>query len=475
MIWAEPGTHAIPVPHNPWSQSHGDRRRSHTPGVTTTAPGNGRTTTRIVADGRGLATEVRLAASATAATSTALDAFAYGPDGARFHRRSEWKEGDATRTEETYYAGRHEKTYRADGSIVERTRIGTAVVYVKATPAPDANGDRGPSTSSFEYLHRDHLGSVRSVTDESGAELAVLAHDPYGGRRRTDWTAGLTAASSTALVGTHGRRVSRGFTGHEHLDRTGLVHMNGRVYDPQLGRFPSPDPVVADPSGSQGWNLYSYVGNNPLSRTDPTGLIQAGAMCNISTYAFCMDGGGGGGAARTATVTTVEHVFGVHVYHTPVWRSDWEWVWVPSFESGRFAVVNRGHYEWISQVVPYSATVQSSRQVATPEQVPANEPAGGTFVGAPAPAENGGSPAPPSPSWAGPPMDCSKWSKVHLMSIVRTRPPCPPCISRMIKGTSWRSGSICKTRWERSRTSWTTVGARRRRRRRCRRGTRYTS
>ena len=303
--------------------------------------------------------------------------------------------GDATRTEETYYAGRHEKTYRADGSIVERTRIGTAVVHARTTPAPDANGDRGPSTSSFEYLHRDHLGSVRSVTDESGAELAVLAHDPYGGRRRTDWTAGLTAASSTALVGTHGRRVSRGFTGHEHLDRTGLVHMNGRVYDPQLGRFLSPDPVVADPSGSQGWNLYSYVGNNPLSRTDPTGLIQAGAMCNISTYVFCMDGGGGGGAARTVTVTTTAHVFGVHVYHTPVWRSDWEWVWVPSFESGRFVVVNRGHYEWISQVVPYITAVQSSRQVATPEQAPANEPAGGTFVGAPAPAGNGGSPARP--------------------------------------------------------------------------------
>ena len=214
------------------------------------------------------------------------------------------------------------------------------------------------------------------MTDESGAELAVLAHDPYGGRRRTDWTAGLTAASSTALVGTHGRRVSRGFTGHEHLDRTGLVHMNGRVYDPQLGRFLSPDPVVADPSGSQGWNLYSYVGNNPLSRTDPTGLIQAGAMCNISTYVFCMDGGGGGGAARTATVTTTAHVFGVHVYHTPVWRSDWEWVWVPSFESGRFVVVNRGHYEWISQVVPYSATVQSSRQVVVADNDPASEPTG---------------------------------------------------------------------------------------------------
>ena len=48
--------------------------------------------------------------------------------------------------------------------------------------------------------------------------------------------------------------------------------MNGRVYDPRLGRFLSPDPIVGDPTSSQSWNLYSYVGNNPLSYVDPTGL-----------------------------------------------------------------------------------------------------------------------------------------------------------------------------------------------------------
>ena len=63
---------------------------------------------------------------------------------------------------------------------------------------------------AFEYLHRDP-GSVEAVTDESGSELVVLGHDPYGGRRKADWTAQLGASATETLLGEHGRRVSRGF------------------------------------------------------------------------------------------------------------------------------------------------------------------------------------------------------------------------------------------------------------------------
>ena len=53
----------------------------------------------------------------------------------------------------------------------------------------------------------------------------------------------------------------------------GLVHLNGRVYDPLVGRMMSADPFVPDPLNGQAWNRYAYVINNPLSITDPQRLL----------------------------------------------------------------------------------------------------------------------------------------------------------------------------------------------------------
>ena len=91
-----------------------------------------------------------------------------------------------------------------------------------------------------------------------------LSFDAHGKRRLADWTAGDPAAPDA--------ETPRGFTGHEHLDSIGLIHMNGRVYDPTLGRFLSVDPFVPNPTATQSFNRYSYVINNPLSYTDPTGF-----------------------------------------------------------------------------------------------------------------------------------------------------------------------------------------------------------
>ncbi|MEJ1403815.1 MAG: RHS repeat-associated core domain-containing protein, partial [Candidatus Sedimenticola sp. (ex Thyasira tokunagai)] len=70
-----------------------------------------------------------------------------------------------------------------------------------------------------------------------------------------------------------GTLTNRGFTGHEHVDEMDLIHMNGRVYDPTLGRFLSADPTMQSPYSSQGFNRYSYVHNNPLKYTDPSGYF----------------------------------------------------------------------------------------------------------------------------------------------------------------------------------------------------------
>ncbi len=63
-----------------------------------------------------------------------------------------------------------------------------------------------------------------------------------------------------------------GFSGGRADTDLGLVHMNGRIYDPLLGRFLSADIVVQNPTSLQSYNRYSYVLNNPLTNTDPTGF-----------------------------------------------------------------------------------------------------------------------------------------------------------------------------------------------------------
>ena len=78
---------------------------------------------------------------------------------------------------------------------------------------------------------------------------------------------------------------------HEHLDEMGIIHMNGRVYDPLIGRFMSADPFIQSPMDLQSYNRYAYVGNNPLIRNDPSGYcwichIVNVAGNNITTIAY---------------------------------------------------------------------------------------------------------------------------------------------------------------------------------------------
>jgi len=80
------------------------------------------------------------------------------------------------------------------------------------------------ATERIEYRHRDHLGSVEAVTDESGTLITDLAFDPFGDRREPDWSRALTSAALDLLL-TDESTTARGFTGHEHLDRTGFIHM----------------------------------------------------------------------------------------------------------------------------------------------------------------------------------------------------------------------------------------------------------
>jgi RHS repeat-associated protein len=125
------------------------------------------------------------------------------------------------------------------------------------------------------YLHKDHLDSTDAITDDKGQIVEKFSFDAWGKRRNAeDWNT-LTEAQRNQLINKT-FTTSRGFTGHEHLDEVQLVHLNGRVYDPVIGRFLSADPFVQAPTFSQSLNRYSYVMNNPLSLVDPSGFWSLG-------------------------------------------------------------------------------------------------------------------------------------------------------------------------------------------------------
>lgn len=118
------------------------------------------------------------------------------------------------------------------------------------------------TTTTLKYYLKDHLGSITGFTGDNGVLLEEMSYDAWGQRRNADWT-----ASTTAINSSH----ERGFTNHEHYDLFAMIDMNGRVYDAVLGRFLQADPYIQDATDLQALNRYSYMDNNPLSGTDPTG------------------------------------------------------------------------------------------------------------------------------------------------------------------------------------------------------------
>jgi RHS repeat-associated protein len=200
--------------------------------------------------------------------------FVYGADGNRVVQIAT----TASSSERTVYVG-----LGATGkSLYERTRFGDGstehvhFIYAGGVHGGNAfairlesSGGASPSTS---YYHFDHLGSVVAMSDErgqvttTGAQATVFDYDAWGARRAPDGEAADPA--SFALQPGH-----REYTGHETIPNLGLVNMNGRVYDPVLGRFLSPDPNVQFAADMQSYNRYSYVLNNPLRYNDPTGYF----------------------------------------------------------------------------------------------------------------------------------------------------------------------------------------------------------
>ncbi len=136
-----------------------------------------------------------------------------------------------------------------------------------AYSAPVVSVKIGTATPVIYYVLRDYLGSITHVVKSTDLTNKEYSFDAWGRRRSADdWNYTLDANDQALFAG-------RGFTGHEHLPEFGLINMNGRLYDPLLGRMLSTDNNVQLPDFTQNFNRYSYALNNPLVYTDPSGEI----------------------------------------------------------------------------------------------------------------------------------------------------------------------------------------------------------
>lgn len=141
------------------------------------------------------------------------------------------------------YAGNYEKVtegditrefYYLDGNVIVIKQDGVFTPYL---------------------AFKDNLGSFLSIMDAEGEKVFDADYDAWG--------------KQTVHLNEIG--FQRGYTGHEMWNEFGIINMNGRLYDPAIARFLSPDNYVQAPDNSQSFNRYSYCLNNPLKYNDPSG------------------------------------------------------------------------------------------------------------------------------------------------------------------------------------------------------------
>ncbi|PNQ56220.1 hypothetical protein C1141_13910, partial [Vibrio agarivorans] len=187
--------------------------------------------------------------------------FSYDVNHNRYFKQNQ--DGD-----KTWYLGKaYERIDRANGEVEHKQFINGGGKLVAVNVHRKKSNSAG-KTASFDrqvrYLHSDALGSHDLVTDTWGNVVDRKSFDAWGKERYFEWQKGPNYFEQDSYV-------NRGYTGHEQVDEVGLIHMNARMYDATLGRFISADSYVQSPNNSQSFNRYSYVQNNPMKYTDPSG------------------------------------------------------------------------------------------------------------------------------------------------------------------------------------------------------------
>jgi RHS repeat-associated protein len=137
---------------------------------------------------------------------------------------------------------------------LRRARVAAACAGALCAAATSAHAQNPPE--AIEYYATDALGSVRVVYNSTGQVLGRSAYLPFG-----------------ETLDQNGALPRQRFTGQERDGEAGFDYLNARDLQTRTGRMNAPDPLFGNAMTSpQRWNRYSYVGNNPLRMTDPSGL-----------------------------------------------------------------------------------------------------------------------------------------------------------------------------------------------------------
>jgi RHS repeat-associated protein len=221
-------------------------------GTTYTYDANG----SVVSDSSGR-TMAYTAANQMASAGKGSETVSFDYDASRSRYKRQDMSGSSVST--THYVGGVEVITPASGPVEMKRYVGDVVL----TTNPISGA------TSEAYIMRDHLGSPNLIVDHASTVLQNQSFDAFGQRRdNITWQ----PLSATALATFSTSITRRGYTGHEGIDAIGLIHMNGRVYDPKLGRFIQSDPFIDGVDSTQGFNRYSYGQNNGLNGTDPSGF-----------------------------------------------------------------------------------------------------------------------------------------------------------------------------------------------------------
>jgi RHS repeat-associated protein len=256
------GTYVYPAPTAP---------RPHTPLTVGALALSYDTNGNMVADGsRALVWDEANRLKQVTLASNTVNLF-YGPDGARAKKQSAFA-----------------STLYPDASVEIDPATQGAEVYTRY-PHPDLK----VTGQAKQYLHRDHLASVRLVTDATGATVEATGYAAYGERLAS------------------GFQTQKGYIGERHDPETGLIYLNARYMDPILGRFISPDDWDPTEPGV-GTNRYAYAQNDPVNKSDPNGHSILGdfareigkALDRIGSAIRDIFGGGSDSKSSTRVETT---------------------------------------------------------------------------------------------------------------------------------------------------------------------------